>query len=92
MIGLAYVNKKKTEYGKQIVDAERPICGKMFVPAPYHRYKLLIGSRWRLVCSYPCETKGLREKEEAHRRKIEERTARKRALKAAKAAEGKVII
>lgn len=89
---MGYANKRKGEYGKQIVDAECPICGKMFVPAPYHAYKLLIGSRWRLICSYTCASKGLREKEEAHRRKIEERTARKRALKAAKAAEGKVII
>lgn len=88
---MAYVNKKD-QHGKQIIDAICPICGKTFVPAPYHKYKVLIGSRWRLVCSYPCESKGLREKEEAHRRKIEERAARKRAIKAAGAAEGKVDI
>lgn len=44
-------------------------CGKNFIVAAYHSYKL--GSR--LYCSYTCYMKATRAKEEAHRAKIKAR-------------------
>ena len=37
-----------------VYDASCPVCGKNFVPAPYHVYK---NSKGRLVCSYRCQMK-----------------------------------
>ena len=39
-----------------------PVCGKEFLPAPQHVYKLAGGKR--LVCSYSCELRSMREREE----------------------------
>ena len=36
-----------------------PVCGKEFVPAPQHQYKMERGKK--LVCSYSCETISIRE-------------------------------
>ena len=83
---MAYVPKKKS-VSAHIFETECPICGKAFVPAPFHRYKLLIGSRERLVCTYSCMSRGLREKEEAHRARIEAAVARRRAAKIIKSEE-----
>ena len=32
-----------------------PVCGKIFVPAPFHSYKVQdMNCRYYLVCSYSC--------------------------------------
>lgn len=48
-------------------------CGRRFVVAPYHSYKL--GAK--LYCSYTCYMKATRAKEEAHRAKIKARKEEK---------------
>lgn len=77
---MVYIPKNKT-VSSHIFETECPICGKRFVPAPFHRYKLLIGTKEKLVCTYSCMSRGLREKEEAHRERIAAATARRRAAR-----------
>ena len=48
-------------------------CGKNFIVAAYHSYKL--GAK--LYCSYTCYMKATRAKEEAHRAKIKARKEEK---------------
>ena len=43
-----------------------PVCGRGFIPAPYHLYKMRGG---RLVCSYSCMLRSEREREENKRRR-----------------------
>ena len=31
-----------------------PVCGKNFMPAPYHVYKISVNGSKRMVCSYRC--------------------------------------
>lgn len=42
-----------SEEGREnIYDAKCPVCGKNFVPAPFHVYK---NKKGKLVCSYHCQ-------------------------------------
>ena len=34
-----------------------PVCGKVYVPAPEHVYKVLIGGKRKNVCSWHCMRK-----------------------------------
>lgn len=34
-----------------------PVCGKKFIPAIMHLYKMKIGSKYKKVCSYTCARK-----------------------------------
>ncbi len=41
-----------------IVDKTCPVCGKNFIPAPEHAYKIRVGKgRSSLVCTYSCMLK-----------------------------------
>lgn len=55
------------EYG--IPEGKCPWCGKVFVIAPYHAYKLGV----KLYCSYTCFVRAREAKAEAHRARIEAR-------------------
>lgn len=48
-----------------------PVCGKIFCPAPYHVYRVVVNKRYHLVCSYSCMMKADRKKREDHAAKIE---------------------
>ena len=48
-----------------------PICGKSFVPAPYHVYKMFIKGSYRYLCSWSCYRKAEREKENKKKTKEE---------------------
>ncbi len=37
-----------------------PVCGKEFIPAPQHVYKLIKGSKKQFVCTYKCMQAGRR--------------------------------
>ena len=39
-------------------DATCPVCGKNYIPAPFHQYKIYGGVR---VCSWSCQLRGERE-------------------------------
>jgi hypothetical protein len=43
---------------QEIVDVICPICGKNFIPAPFHAFKTYGGTR---VCSWTCQLRGERE-------------------------------
>lgn len=47
---------KTAEYVRSnIVEHVCPVCGKPFIPAPYHAYKIAANV---LVCSYTCSLTG----------------------------------
>lgn len=60
-----------------IVDQECPICGKNFIPAPYHQWKMINrktkGIHWVNVCSYSCMRKAEKEIEKADIEKQEKK-------------------
>ena len=37
-----------------IMERKCPICGKNFIPAPYHRWEIGYTVQHKLVCSYSC--------------------------------------
>lgn len=43
-----------------IKEEKCPVCGKIFIPAPFHYYKL---KKRRLVCGWNCQIEGERRKE-----------------------------
>lgn len=48
-----------------------PVCGKTFIPAPYHVYRVKNRSGNRvLACSWGCVIRREREEEEKHKRHI----------------------
>ena len=69
------------EYWRKRPPVECPICGKKYIPAPEHAWKIgptkeRDGSRPTLVCSYTC----MRVWEKEMERKEKERIARKEKL------------
>lgn len=42
--------------------SECPICGKRFIPAPEHIYKIPNGGSYKYVCSWGCQRKYERKK------------------------------
>lgn len=71
--------KKDDVYGAYIT-RKCPVCGKSFIPAPYHVYKVLMHRSNKLVCSWACKVAYDKEREEYRRRSIE-RANEKRRLK-----------
>lgn len=49
---------KATRIMCRVRTAKCPICGREFVPAPLHSYKVRVGSRYRLACTYSCMRAG----------------------------------
>lgn len=45
-----------------ITERKCPICGKNFIAAPYHQWKIGYYKRPKLVCSYSCMRKWEKEK------------------------------
>lgn len=70
-------------YEEPIITKICPVCGKEFPPAPWHRYKAVIGGNKVLVCTYPCMMKADKEHEEKKRRNQEARAARMKKKKSA---------
>ena len=64
-----------------IVDQKCPICGKNFVPAPYHHWKIKKkkskGVKWENVCSYSCMRVWEKEVEKEEAKKEEEKKKKK---------------
>lgn len=52
-----------------------PICGKSFVPAPYHIYKASIKGRVKNLCGWNCLRKLERERETNKKPKEEKQNA-----------------
>lgn len=50
---------------ENVVEKKCPICGKTFVPAPFHVYK----ANGRLVCTWSCVCQYEREKKATRKRK-----------------------
>ena len=50
--------EKKNPAGDYLTSRVCPICGKSYIAAPYHRYKVFINRNLNLVCSYHCMLKG----------------------------------
>lgn len=55
-----------------------PVCGRMYIPAPYHIYKVLIKTNYRLVCSWSCVMKHERELERLKKEKKQRKSNEKR--------------
>ncbi len=57
----------REDYYKTLKLLKCPICGKKFIPAPYHAYRIGGCESTRVVCSYTCmrvwEKKNLRSEE-----------------------------
>jgi hypothetical protein len=56
-----------------------PVCGKIFVPAPYHRYCFWYQGVKIICCRWNCYVKAQRAKEEAEQKNYDE-AVRKRKL------------
>lgn len=54
---------------EQWVMRKCPICGKEFLPAGLHSYKIGTNTKPKLVCTYTCQRKWEREQEEKDKRK-----------------------
>lgn len=60
-------NKKPVDPLVYIVEATCPICGKVFVPAPYHIYKQRSGrTGHKYYCSYSCYNRRYEKKDKQH--------------------------
>lgn len=56
----------KTERTSPIAELICPVCGKIFIPAPFHVYKVKAHGMVKKCCSYGCQVKH----EKAHPRKL----------------------
>lgn len=64
------VGKKSRRYNDEFMESEIcPCCGKEFVPAPQHSYKVKIGRGDTLVCSYSCVRFWEKEQENSRKRR-----------------------
>lgn len=79
--------RKKAEFHRVVTvhdfkDCVCPICGKNFIPAPYHAWKTHEHTP-KLVCSRPCDMKDFRARKDAKEKAIaankEKRKAKYRA-------------
>ena len=80
MVGNTYRNTF-TE-SKLIVDQKCPVCGKNFIPAPYHYWKVkLSNEKWANTCSYSCMRVAEKENEKAELEKQEKKRLEKEQKK-----------
>lgn len=49
------MNGSKTKYSLKIIDC--PVCGRRFIPAPEHLYKIYENGVYSRVCSWTCMRK-----------------------------------
>ncbi|MBQ8649154.1 MAG: hypothetical protein IJ470_03700 [Clostridia bacterium] len=58
----------KGGYASEIIKTVKcPICGKEFIPAPYHAYKIY-QKGYKLVCTYGCMRKWERQEENKNKK------------------------
>ena len=78
---------KSEKRGNWLVSLECPVCGKPYVPAPFHSYKAIINYRQQKVCSYTCMMKAVRQRESEHQERLKATAEKRRAAKSAKTVE-----
>ena len=73
---------KAEKRGNWLMSLQCPVCGRCYVPAPFHSYKAVIKYREQKVCSYTCMMKAVRQKEAEHEAKKQAAAEKRRAAKA----------
>lgn len=71
---------KRQENEKKRKDLVCPICGKAFLPAEEHVYKISWKGHKKLVCSQECAEKLRRDREALHERRLKAAAERRRSL------------
>lgn len=57
-----------------------PVCGKHFIPAPFHRYVLYYQGVKIVCCRWNCYVKAQRAKDEAERQNYEEGVRKRKII------------